>query len=193
MSGSALGWFLGMLVNALFQKSGWIGKLIAFLVGNGVFQALIWSLNAKVNASCTDNEIVIVKTFSVVFGVSAVALLAAFIIRATKKYKVLNIILAADQNRSADLRAYNLSCRLQDINTERFRKTDTLRCYFCLLNHACDKLIHAVSPPVQMSFISKEKICYGIIVADLDIKLKEFFNLFSLCIVYFILPAGQAD
>lgn len=95
LSGSALGWFLGMLVNAVFKKSGWVGKLIAFLVGNGAFQALIWGLNSKLNPTCTDNDVVITKTFAVTFAVSAVALLAAFIIRATQKYKVLNIILAA--------------------------------------------------------------------------------------------------
>lgn len=94
MSGSALGWFLAILVQAVFKKSGWVGKLFAFLLGNGVFQALIWGINAKVNATGTDNDIVIIKTFSVVFGISAVALLVAFILRAKQHYKVLNIILA---------------------------------------------------------------------------------------------------
>ncbi len=94
LSGSALGWFLVMLVQEVFRKSGWIGKLIAFLLGNGIFQALIWGINAKVNSSGNDSGIVVTKTFSVVFGISAVALLVAFILRARRKYKVLNIILA---------------------------------------------------------------------------------------------------
>ena len=94
LSGSALGWFMIMFIQSIFKKAGWWVKLIAFLAGNGIFQALIWGINAKVNDSATDNGIVIINTFTIVFALSAVLLLAGFIIRAKSGYKVLNIILA---------------------------------------------------------------------------------------------------
>ncbi len=94
LAGSALGWFLLLLVQALFKKANWIPKLLAFIAGNGFFQGLIWGLNAKLNESATDNELVINKAFSVTFIISTVVLLLAFSLRAKKGYKVINIILA---------------------------------------------------------------------------------------------------
>lgn len=94
LAGSALGWFLVMLVQAVFKNAGWIKKLLAFLAGNAIFQGTIWSLNAKINPDALDNGIVIIKTFTVTFALSAIALLAAFILKAKNGYKALNIILA---------------------------------------------------------------------------------------------------
>lgn len=94
LSGVALGWFLLLFVQSVFKKSNWIAKLIAFVAGNGFFHGLIWGLNAKINPNCTDNDDVVIKTFTVTFAVSAVVLLVTFILRAKNKYKVLNIILA---------------------------------------------------------------------------------------------------
>ncbi len=94
LSGSAIGWFLALLVGPIFQKANWIPKLIAFLVGNGIFQGVIWGYNASLNPTATDNEPVIIKTYTVAFAISAVALLLAFILRAKKGFKALNIILA---------------------------------------------------------------------------------------------------
>ncbi len=94
LSGAALGWFLLLFVQAVFKKSGWIGKLIAFLAGNALFQGVIWGLNAKINLTGNDNEPVVIKTFSMAFGLSAVVLLVAFILRAKNKHKAFNIILA---------------------------------------------------------------------------------------------------
>lgn len=94
LSGSALGWFLAMFVQSVFKKSNWIAGLIAFLAGNGFFQGLIWGFNEKLNYTGNDRELVVIRTFTVVFALSAVLLLAAFIIRAKSKHKALNIILA---------------------------------------------------------------------------------------------------
>lgn len=94
LSGSALGWFLAMFVQAVFKKSGIILKIVAFLVGNGLFQALIWGINSKINAEGYDNHGVIINTFTVTFVLSAIALIVAFALRAKKSYKALNIILA---------------------------------------------------------------------------------------------------
>ncbi len=94
LSGSALGWFLLLLVQELFKKANWIPKLIAFIAGNAFFQGLIWGLNAKLNQAVTDSEMVINQTFSVTFIISTVVLLLAFALRAKRGYKVLNIILA---------------------------------------------------------------------------------------------------
>ena len=94
LSGSALGWFMAMFVQSIFKKVGFIPKLIAFLAGNGLFQGLIWGLNAKLNTAGTDNGLVVIKTFSFVFAASAILLLIAFILKAKAGYKALNIILA---------------------------------------------------------------------------------------------------
>ena len=88
LSGSALGWFLALLVGAIFQKANWIPKLIAFIAGNGFFQGLIWGFNAKLNPTCTDNEPVVIKTYTIVFIMSALSLLVAFILRAKKGLKL---------------------------------------------------------------------------------------------------------
>ena len=93
LSGSALGWFLLLLVQELFKKANWIPKVLAFIAGNGFFQGLIWGLNSKLNQTATDNELVINKTFSVAFIISTVVLLITFILRAKRGYKALNIIL----------------------------------------------------------------------------------------------------
>ncbi len=94
LSGSALGWFMAMFVQSVFKKAGWVPKLIAFFAGNGLFQGLIWGFNAKLNTTGIDNDIVVIKTFAVVFALSAVLLLTAFLIKAKSGYKALNIILA---------------------------------------------------------------------------------------------------
>jgi len=94
LSGIALGWFLVLFVQAIFKNAGWVKKLIAFVAGNTVFQALIWGINAKINPTCTDNDHVVIKTFSVAFGLSAIVLLITFILRAKTKSKILNVILA---------------------------------------------------------------------------------------------------
>ena len=93
LSGMAIGWFLVMFVKAAFKNANWIPKLIAFLVGNGVFQGLIWGINATINKECLLNDQVVIKTYTVAFTLSAVLLLVSFILRATKKHKILNIFL----------------------------------------------------------------------------------------------------
>ena len=52
LSGMAIGWFLVMFVKSVFKNANWVPKLIAFLVGNGFFQGLIWGINAKINKEC---------------------------------------------------------------------------------------------------------------------------------------------
>ncbi|MBQ9945545.1 MAG: alpha-galactosidase [Clostridia bacterium] len=94
LSGIALGWFLLLAVQAVFKKCPLTAKLVSFLAGNALFQGVIWGLNAKLNETCTDNEPVIIGTYTVTFAVSAVSLLTVFILRAKNKYKILNAILA---------------------------------------------------------------------------------------------------
>ena len=94
LSGSALGWFMLMFVQTVSKNSGRIKKLIAFLAGNALFQGLIWGINAKINPVCDNNYAVVIHTFTVTFGLSAILLLIAFALRAKNKYKILNIILA---------------------------------------------------------------------------------------------------
>lgn len=95
LSGSALGWFGIMFIKSLCKKACWLKKLIAFLAGNLIFQATIWGFNAKLNPNCIDNYVVIIKTFTITFALSAILLLTAFILKAKRNYKALNIILAA--------------------------------------------------------------------------------------------------
>ena len=72
LTGSALGWFLVLLVQEVFKKANWIPKLIAFFAGNGFFQGVIWGFNSKLNESCTDNEPVIIKAYTDAFVISAI-------------------------------------------------------------------------------------------------------------------------
>ncbi len=94
LSGCALGWFLSLLAEAIFKKTKIIPQLLAFVAGNGLFQGIIWGFNADLNQTATDNEAVIIKTYTVAFSIAAITLLVAFILRAKKSFKVLNIILA---------------------------------------------------------------------------------------------------
>ncbi len=94
LSGIALGWFMTLFVQSVFKKANWIVKLIVFLAGNALFHGLIWGINAKINPDCISNADVVIKTFTVVFALSAVLLLLTFILRAKNKNKVLNAILA---------------------------------------------------------------------------------------------------
>ena len=49
LSGMALGWFFVMLTKVISKNAGWVKKLIAFLGGNALFQALIWGIHAAIN------------------------------------------------------------------------------------------------------------------------------------------------
>lgn len=94
LTGSALGWFMLMFVQTVFKNSKWYAKLTVFIAGNGLFQGIIWGINAKINAEGFDNDDVVIKAFSVAFGLSAVILSVTFIIREMKKHRILNIFLA---------------------------------------------------------------------------------------------------
>ena len=94
LSGSALGWFFLLFVDALSKKSNVVLKIIVFLFGNGLFQAVIWGFNKELNPTCTDNEPVVIKSFTVAFVLCAVVALVTFILRTKKGFKALNIILA---------------------------------------------------------------------------------------------------
>ena len=94
LSGSALGWFMIMFVQSVFRKTGLILKILVFLAGNGLFQGLIWGINGKVNTTGIDNDVVIIRTFTVVFTISAVLLLIAFILRAKSIHKIASIVFA---------------------------------------------------------------------------------------------------
>ncbi len=94
LSGVALGWFLVLFINTAFKKANWIPKLIAFFLGNGFFQGLIWGINAKINKEGYLNETVVITTFSIAFALSGILLLLTFILRGQSKQKALSIILA---------------------------------------------------------------------------------------------------
>ena len=94
LAGICLGWFMCLFVGELLPKAGVIGKLIAFFAGNGLLHGYIWGLNAKINESCIDNEPVVVKTFTLVFILTALLGLVTFILRSRKKYKAVNILFA---------------------------------------------------------------------------------------------------
>ncbi len=94
LSGMALGWFLLLFVKAVFKNCGWVKKLVAFLIGVGAFQGLLWGVNARINKECFLNEAVVINTFTVTFVLSAVILLITFILRAKKKQAIFNVILA---------------------------------------------------------------------------------------------------
>ncbi len=94
LSGMALGWFMLMLTKTVFKNANWVKKLIPFLAGIGLFQGLIWSINAKINGECYKNEEVVILTYTVAFVFSAVLLLITYILKAKNKNAIINIILA---------------------------------------------------------------------------------------------------
>ncbi len=94
LSGVALGWFLLIFLKAVCKKTGWVHHLVSFLVGNGLVQGLIWVVNAVINPAGYKNEAVVINTYTVIFALSGILLLVAFILRAKNKHKILNIILA---------------------------------------------------------------------------------------------------
>ena len=94
LSGVALGWFLLLFVKAIFKNAKWVPQLVAFLAGNAIPQGVIWGMNGAINKENLLNEKVVIDSFTVIFVLSAVVLLVAFILRAKNKYAVVNIILA---------------------------------------------------------------------------------------------------
>ena len=94
LSGLALGWFLLVFIRNLFPKAGLIGKFTAFITGNALVHSLIWGINAKINTTGTESSHVVIKTFSVIFVVSAVSLFVAFISKVRNGKKIVNILFA---------------------------------------------------------------------------------------------------
>lgn len=94
MTGVALGWFMLLFVQSALPKTGIIGKIIAFILGNGLVHGIIWGINAKINPTNNDSGYVVVKAFTFVFIASAILLLVTFILRAKEKYKAVNVIFA---------------------------------------------------------------------------------------------------
>ncbi len=94
LSGLGLGWFLVLFVKTAFKKANWIPILISFLLGNGIFHASLWGINAAINTDGYLNETVVIYTYTITFALSAVLLLVSFIIKAKNKLAILNIILA---------------------------------------------------------------------------------------------------
>ena len=94
MTGVALGWYMLLFMQSALPKTGIVGKILAFVAGNGLVHGIIWGVNAKINESCNDSGDVVVKTFTFVFIASAILLLVTFILRAKEKYKAVNVIFA---------------------------------------------------------------------------------------------------
>ncbi len=94
LSGTAIGWFLVLLIKSVFKNTGTLPKIISFLVGNGLFQGLIWGINAGINKEGYLNEAVVIKTFTTAFALSGIILLIAFILKSTERKKALCLILA---------------------------------------------------------------------------------------------------
>lgn len=93
LTGIALGYFLMLFVGEIFKNAKIAFKIIAFVIGNVFFHALIWGLNAKMNPVSEDGEAVVLLAYSIAFIISIVLLTPTFIIKAVRKNRVLNIIL----------------------------------------------------------------------------------------------------
>ncbi len=98
LSSLALGWFMMMFTKTIFKKANWIVKLITFLAGCGLFQGLIWGINAKMNPVMNDttynDDNTVIAVYTVAFSVSAILLLVTFIIKAIRKPRIFNAIFA---------------------------------------------------------------------------------------------------
>jgi hypothetical protein len=66
-----------------------------FLAGVGLFQGIIWGINAKMNpetnGECYKNEEVVITVYTVMFVLSALLLLITFIIKAIKKPRIIKV------------------------------------------------------------------------------------------------------
>ena len=49
LTGVCLGWFMLLFVGEVLPKTGIVGKLLAFLAGNGLLNGYICGTNAKIN------------------------------------------------------------------------------------------------------------------------------------------------
>lgn len=98
LSSVALGWFMMMFVKTIFKNANWIVKLVTFLAGCGLFQGLIWGINAKMNPVMNDttynDDNTVISVYTVAFIVSAILLLVTFIIKAIRKPRIFNAIFA---------------------------------------------------------------------------------------------------
>lgn len=98
LSSLALGWFMMIFTKTIFKKANWIVKLITFLVGCGLFQGLIWGINAQMNPVMNDttynDDNTVITVYTVAFGLSAILLLVAFVVKAIKKPRIFNAIFA---------------------------------------------------------------------------------------------------
>ena len=94
----ALGWFMMMFIKTIFKNANWIVKLVTFLAGCGLFQGIIWGINAKMNPVMNDttynDDNTVITVYTVVFVLSAILLLVTFIIKAIRKPRVFNAIFA---------------------------------------------------------------------------------------------------
>lgn len=92
-----LGYFFTLLSHTLIKKKEWLFNIIAFVLGNGIYHAALWISNKAVNANGINSEEVLTHTYTVVFPVAVIVLLASFIIMAIRSkiiMRIVNIVLA---------------------------------------------------------------------------------------------------
>ena len=93
-----LGWFMMIFTKTIIEKANWFMKLGSFLTGCGLFQGLIWGINAKMNPVMNDttynDDNTVIYVFTVTFVMSAILLLGTFIVKAIRKPRIVNIIFA---------------------------------------------------------------------------------------------------
>ncbi len=91
------GYFFTFLSHTIFKSKKAVKNIIAFVLGNGVYNAALWISNAVVNTEGTKSEEVLTHTFTILFPVIAIVLLTALIIRSIRSkigFRIVNIVLA---------------------------------------------------------------------------------------------------
>ncbi len=113
LCGTSIGWFVYYFIRTITINGGWIKAIISLFLGNAVFQGLIWGINNKINIACTDNEAVLIKTFTVTFSIALVCLFVSFVLKAAK-HRLYNMFFALIYF------ALSLAC-LYNFNAENIR------------------------------------------------------------------------
>lgn len=91
------GYFFTLLSHTVFKEKKALKNIIAFVLGNGMYHASLWISNAVVNKDGIHSEEVLTHTFTVLFPIIVLVLVAALVIRALHSkiiFRIINLALA---------------------------------------------------------------------------------------------------
>ena len=86
------GGFLALLMSC---RLNWkLSAIVGTVVGAGAVNGVFWTVNAVINSDNGNKYAVVENAFAILFPMAGIILLSAFIMRAVKKNRIINILLA---------------------------------------------------------------------------------------------------